>query len=128
MENRNFACMVAAAFLGISLTAGATNAFAGPRDVVVEGTRIDPEFQRKVFYGDLNLADRPGQKVLKARIYRTADNLCFDLNGPFAADCTTYAVRSTDAQVAQAIDRAKRQLAGLSVGPPIAIAMVIGVQ
>lgn len=128
MDNRKFACMAAAAFLGITLTAGATNAFAGPRDVVVEGKRIDPELQRTVSYRDLNLAERPGQKTLKGRIHRTASSLCFDLNGPFAGDCAWNAVRSTDDQVAQAIDRAKRQVAGLSVGPPIAIAMVIGVQ
>ena len=41
---------------------------------------------------------------------------------------TAGAIRSTANQVAQAIDRAKRQLAGLSVGPPVAIEMVIGVQ
>ncbi len=128
MDNRKFACMAAAAFLGVSLTAGATNAFAGPREVVVEGTRIDPKLQRTVSYRDLNLAERPGQKILKARIYRTADSLCFDLNGPYSQDCAWSAVRSTDAQVAQAIDRAKRQLAGLSVGPPVAIAMVLGAQ
>jgi len=128
MDNRKFACIAAAAFLGVTLTAGATNAFAGPRDVVVEGKRIDPDLQRMVFYHDLNLAERPGQKTLKGRIHRTASGLCFDLNGPYAAGCTTNAVRSTNNQVAQAIDRAKRQLAGLSVGPPVAIAMVIGVQ
>ncbi len=128
MDNRKLACMAAAGFLGVTLTAGATNAFAGPRDVLVQGTRIDPELQRKVSYSDLNLAERPGQKALKGRIHRTASSLCFDLNGPFASECTWSAVRSTDDQVAQVIERAKRQLAGLSVGPPIAIAMVIGVQ
>ncbi len=129
MDNRKFACMAAAAFLGVTLTAGATNALAGPRDIVVKGERIDPELQRKVFYHDLNLAERPGQKSLKSRIYRTASGLCFDLNGSYDHEtCTRGAVRSTDGQVAQAIDRAKRQMAGLSVGPPIAIAMVIGVQ
>lgn len=128
MDNRKFACMAAAAFLGVTLTAGATNALAGPRDVVVEGQRIDPKLQRKVFYHDLNIAERAGQKMLKARIYRTADSLCFDLNGPFADPCTADAVRSTDTQVADAIYRAERRMAGLSVGPPVAIAMVIGVQ
>jgi UrcA family protein len=128
MDNRNLACMVAAAFLGITLTAGATAALAGPRDVVVEGERVDPQLQRTVSYRDLNLAERPGQKVLKGRILRTASDLCLDLNGIYSSDCTWSAVRSTDAQVAQAIDRAKRQLAGLPVGPQIAISMVIGVR
>ena len=128
MDNRKFACMAAAAFLGVTLTAGVTNGLAAPRDIVVKGQRIDPQLQREVSYKDLNLAERPGQKVLKGRIYRTANSLCFDLNGSTSNDCTWFAVRSTDDQVAQAIDRAKRQMAGLSVGPPIAIAMVIGVQ
>ena len=128
MDNRKLACMAAAGLLGVVLTAGATNAIAGPRDVVVEGKRIDPDLQRKVFYHDLNLAERLGQKTLKGRIHRTASILCFDLNEQYSMDCTRGAVRSTDDQVAQAIDRAQRQMAGLSVGPPIAIAMVIGVQ
>ncbi len=128
MDNRKFVCVAAAAFLGVTLTAGATNALAGPRDIVVKGQRIDPELQREVSYHDLNLAERPGQKALKGRIYRTANSLCFDLNGPYSHGCTWSAVRSTDDQVAQAIDRAKRQMAGLSVGPPIAISMVLGVQ
>ena len=120
--------MAAAAFLGVTLVAGATNAIAAPRDIVVKGERVDPELQRKVFYNDLNLAERTGQKMLKARIYTTANDLCYDLNGPFAEPCATDAVRSTHGQVAEAIYRAKRQMAGLSVGPPVAIAMVIGVQ
>ncbi len=129
MDNRKLACMVAAGFLGVTLTAGATNAFAGPRDVLVQGARIDPELQRTVSYRDLNLAERFGQKTLKHRIWRTAGGLCFDLNGSaFEGTCTMDAVHSTDDQVAQAIDRAKRQMAGLAVGPAIAISMVIGVQ
>lgn len=128
MDNRKLACMVAAGFLGVTLTAGATHAFAGPRDVVVQGERIDPELQRTVSYGDLNLAERFGQKTLKGRIYRTASSLCSDLNPSYDGGCFRVAVRSTDDQVVQAIDRAKRQLAGLSVGPVIAISMVIGVQ
>ena len=109
-------------------TAGAINSFAGPRDIVVKDERIDPELQRMVYYRDLNLAERPGQKTRRVRIYRTATSLCLDLNGQYFHGCTSFAARSTDNQVAQAIDRAKRQLAGLSVGPPVAIAMVIGVQ
>ena len=120
--------MAAAAFLGVTLVAGATNAIAAPRDIVVKGERVDPKLQRNVFYHDLNLAERTGQKMLKGRIYTTASSLCYDLNGPWADSCTTYAVRSTHGQVAQAIDRAKRQMTGLSVGPPIAIAMVLGAQ
>ena len=129
MDNRKLACMVAAGFLGVTLTAGATHAFAGPRDIVVQGGRIDPKLQRTVSYRDLNLAERPGQKTLKHRIYRTASGLCFDLNGSYSHEqCTRGAVQSTNDQVAQVIDRAQRQMAGLAVGPAIAISMVIGVQ
>ena len=129
MDNRKLACLVAVGFLGVTLSAGATNAFAGPRDVFVQGTRIDPALQRKVSYGDLNLAERPGQKTLKHRIHRTASGLCVDLVVSYYHEaCTRGAMRSTDHQVAQAIDRAQRQMAGLAVGPPIAISMVIGVQ
>lgn len=128
MDNRILACMATAGFLCVTLTAGATNAFAGPRDVLVQGTRIDAELQRTVSYRDLNLAERVGQKTLKGRIYRTASNLCSDLNPSFDGGCTGNAVRSTDDQVEQAIYRAKRQMAGLSVGPAIAISMVIGVR
>lgn len=129
MDNRKLACMVAAGFLGVTLTAGATHALGAPRDVVVQGTRIDPELQRTVSYRDLNLAERPGQKTLRHRIYRTASGLCFDLNGTlFEGACTSDAVHSTDGQVALAIDRAKRQMAGLPVGPEIAISIVVGVQ
>ena len=128
MDSRKIACMVAASFLGTTLTAGASDALAGPRDVLVQGSRIDPELQRTVSYSDLNLAERFGQKALKARIYRTASSLCSDLNPSFDGGCTLNAVRSTDDQVEQAVDRAKRQMAGLSVGPAIAISMVIGIQ
>jgi len=129
MDKRKLACTVAAGFLGLTLTAGATHALGAPRDVVVQGARIDPELQRTVSYRDLNLAERGGQKTLKHRIYRTARELCFDLNGSiFVGACTDDAVHSTDDQVALAIDRAKNQMAGLAVGPEIAISIVLGVQ
>ena len=128
MNNRKLACIVAGGFLGVTLTASATHAIAGGRDVVVEGTRIQPEYQRVVSYADLNIAERAGQKVLKGRIYRTASSLCFELNGLYDGDCTSKAVHSTDDQVAEAINRAQRQMAGLVVQPDFAISMVIGVR
>ena len=128
MENRKFACLVAASLLSVTLTASATSAFAGPPEILVEAP-IKPELQRTVSYRDLNLAERYGQKTLVHRIYRTASNLCSDLNGSYGSRvCTRNAVDSTDDQVAQAIDRAKRQMAGLAVGPAVAISMVIGVR
>jgi UrcA family protein len=110
------------------LVGAATQAASAPRpDVVVKGHSIDPELQRTVYYGDLNLASRPAQKTLKSRISGTASDLCWDLNGNYdAAECTYGAIRSTDDQVAAAIARAERQMAGLPVGPAVAISMVLG--
>ena len=128
MKNRKFACLVAACFLSVTLTASATGAFAKPPEILVKAP-IDPELQRTVSYRDLNLAERSDQKTLNHRIYRTASNLCFDLNGSDVSRvCTRDAVNSTDDQVAQAIDRAERQLAGLAVGPAVAVSMVIGIK
>lgn len=125
---RNIACVAAAAFVGLGLTAAATQALAqSPQaPVVVEGKRIDPELQRKVSYADLNLAIPQDERRLKGRIWRTASGLCFALNGLYESGrCTRFAVASTDDQVEAAVDRAKRKMAGLPVGPAIAIAMVI---
>lgn len=129
MDTPKFAFLVASGFLSLTITVMATSAFAGPRDVVIKGTRIDPALQRTVSYRDLNLAKRTDQKSLSYRIYDTASGLCLDLNGAdFDGSCTRNAVHSTDDQVAQAIDRAQRQMAGLAVGPAVAISMVIGVR
>ena len=129
MESRKFACLTAAIAMGLSLVgiAGASAAVGPLQDVVVKGERIDPELQRRVSYADLNLAFRPGQKILASRIRSTASDLCWELNGFYEHGiCTFAAVRSTDEQVAAAIERAKRQMAGLPVGPAVAISMVIG--
>ena len=128
MESRKVACLIAAGFLGFGLVSAATQAGAAPQpDVTVKGKSIDPETQRTVYYGDLNLAFRSDQKVLDRRIWRTASSLCFDLNGFHgSAGCARDAVDSTDDQVAAAIDRAKRRMAGLPAGPAVAISMVIG--
>ena len=127
METRKTACIAAAAFVGLGLVSAATSAGAKPREVVVSAKRIDPELQRRVSYSDLNLAFRSDQRTFSSRIRHTADELCFDLNGnENNFRCTKDAVRSTDDQVAAAIDRAKRRMAGLPVGPAVAISMVIG--
>lgn len=126
MASHKLACMLAAALVSVTLVGTATTAAAKPRDVVVVGEKNDPELQRKVSYADLNLAVKPARKVLANRISATAWDLCFDLNGPVSMDsCTTGAIRSTDGQVAAAIERAERQMAGLPVGPAVAISMTI---
>ena len=127
MESRKTACMIAAGFIGLGLVGAATSATSAPRPITVEGERIDPRTQRTVSYRDLNLAFRPDQKVLNGRIWSTASNLCFDLNGfDGRIECTRDAVNSTDEQVAAAIERAQLKLAGKPVGPAVAITMVIG--
>lgn len=128
MNSRKTACLLTAIAMGVSLI-GIAGASAAPPlpNVVVEGERIDPALQRRISYHDLNLASAPDQRTLKRRIFHTASGLCWDLNGTYGVDqCTDLAIRSTDGQVVQAIARAKRQMAGLPVGPAVAISMVIG--
>jgi UrcA family protein len=126
MDSRKITCITAAGFVGLGLVSAATSAAAKPRDVVVTAQRTDPELQRKVSYRDLNMAFSSDQKILNSRIRHVADDLCFDLNGVDDYRCTKRAVRSTDDQVAAVIDRAQRQLAGLPVGPAVAISIVVG--
>jgi UrcA family protein len=127
MENRKIACLFAAGFIGVSLTAAATDVQAkSPRTIVVQG--VDPELQRRVSYTDLNLAKKSGQRALRVRISYTASDLCHDINGFDDGTCYNFAVDSTRDQVKAAIARAERQMAGLAVGPPIAISMVIAVR
>ena len=127
MDTRKLACLFAAGIVGFGLVSTAGSAFAKPNAVVVLARPIDPALQRMVVYDDLNLALSPDQSVLDQRIWRTARRLCFDLNGHYHfRTCTTRAIHSTDDQVAAATDRAQRKMAGLSVGPAVAISMVIG--
>jgi len=127
MDKRDFASIVAAVVLSTGLIGIATSAAAGPREATVIG-KVDPSLQRTVSYADLNLAYRFDQKVLKTRIAKTADSLCLSINGFNDWDCSSFAVRSTDAQVARAIDRAEQRMAGLPVGPAVAISMSLSAQ
>ena len=127
MDSRNIACGVAAVFIGAALAASSTHALADQREPVVVSAPKAPELQRRVSYADLNLAAAPAQRVLRHRIFQTSGDLCFDLNGDFQFDtCRDGAIRSTDGQVAAAIDRARRQMAGLPVGPAVTIAVAVG--
>lgn len=129
MEGRKIACLCAAVFIGLGLTAAAANAQPPVGDVVVEGKRFDPETQRVVRYGDLNLAFRQDQKVLFRRISTTARGLCHDLGYRGFEEnwiCKNDAIHSTDDQVSAAIERAKQKMAGRAVGPQVAITIAIG--
>ena len=127
MNTRNIACIAAAIFIGGSLTAGASNAFAAsPSEVLVQTKRFDPLLQRRVSYADLDLAVRPDRTILRQRITRTARELCIDLNADGdISECRTSAVDSTRGQFAVAVARAERMMAGLPVGPAVSISMVI---
>jgi len=128
MHTRKVASIAAVGFIGAGLAVSPTSLFAQPPgNVVVEGKRIvDPSLQRRVSYADLNLAYPAGQNVLRGRISRTAGDICFDNNSGDLSECRDYAIRSTHGQFAAAVDRAQRQMAGLPVGPAVAISMVIG--
>lgn len=127
MQKRTIPCLIAASFLGVTLTFGASHALAAepPLDVVIEAKKFDPDTQRTVTYKDLNLTVRADRRALNGRIFRTARELCTAMNGWESSDCTNFAVRSTDDQVQAAIDRAYRKLAGLPVGPAVRISMAI---
>ena len=127
MNTRNIACMTAAVFVGGGLTVSATHAFAAsPTSIVVAAKPIDPALQRRIAFADLNLAVRPDQTVLKRRIWRTAGELCLDLNGYLNdSQCRRFAFNSTRGQFAAAVARAKRKVAGLPIGPAVNISMVI---
>jgi UrcA family protein len=130
MNGRGMACTVAAGFIVVLLTTAATDASAkgrGPRTVVVEGPApVDPALQRKVAYGDLNLAFRPQRQIFRARISRAAIDVCGAINEmqDDADQCYDLAIHSTDKQVLQAIGRAKQRMAGIAVGPDTLITMV----
>jgi UrcA family protein len=126
MNTHKIVCMAAAGFVGTLFTLAAA-APAESQPLVVEGKRWDPALQRLVYYRDLNLTRIADQKVLKARIRYTARDLCSELNEwSDQLPCRNDAVLGTRAQVAAAIERAEQQMAGLPVGPAVAISMVIG--
>jgi UrcA family protein len=128
MNTQKFACLCAAGFFGLGITLAATGVNAKPRSGDVTVTATDPALQRRVSYADLNLAMRPDQKVLRRRISYTAGDLCLEINGWDDGSCRSFAISSTREQVTRAIARAEQKMAGVAVGPPIAISMVIGVR
>ena len=126
MNGRNVACLFASGLVGSLLFAATATAAPGQRPVVIEAPRVDPALQRRVTYGDLNLAFSKDQKVLRRRISQTADGLCYELNGiDGSRECYTFAIRSTKDQVQAAIVRAEMRMAGRATGPDVAIAMAL---
>jgi len=125
MDSRKLACIFAAG-IGLNLVSAATSASANPGDLLVVGDRREAEIQRTVPYTDLNLALASDQKILGRRIAEAAWDVCSDFHGQIEmfGSCPNDAIRGTDDQVAAAIGRAQRQIAGLPVGPAVAIAIV----
>lgn len=81
--------------------------------VVVHGQLIDPELQRRVPYGDLNLASKPGQQRLMWRVDAAVDDLCDASvdNRPLSMEmqsraCSKFAWASAKPQIRTAIDLA----------------------
>ena len=128
MFTRKASCLLGAGLVGLCLTAASAGANAKPRMGEVTVTATDPALQRKVSYADLNLAVKSGRRALHYRISYTARDLCLDINGWDDGTCQKFAINSTVDQVKLAIARAERQMAGLAVGPPIAISMVIAIR
>ena len=115
MDVRRISCMAAATFVGSLLIISATSPAHSQPPLVVQGHHyIDPETQRVVNYGDLDLANAPGQNRLVRRVAYAVNNLCdgdrswstlrvnVDRRG-----CSTAAWGSANPQIAAAIERAK---------------------
>jgi UrcA family protein len=132
MFTRKVATMAAAGFIGALLVAAAVQPAEakGRGNVTITAQPFDPATQRRVDYADLNIAERAGQKALRVRIFRAASDLCgptlgYDDIDALQQTCVSGALGSTRGQVRAAIQRAKMQLAGLPVGPAVAISMSI---
>lgn len=116
MESRTLPCIAAAVFVGSMLVLGATGVAHAQAPVIVQGKlHIDPETQRVVPYGDLNLADSNAQKVLVRRVGYAVDDLCdahpfehrdFERWGQIRY-CRTAAWNSANPQIAAAIQQAQ---------------------
>ena len=98
---------------GIILGLGSVSAAAAqPPSVVVQGQRIiDPELQRVVYYGDLDLANQPGRDRLMRRVDHTINSLCDNrLSSPIwltpDRDCVKAAWSSATPQIDSALSHA----------------------
>lgn len=112
MQVRKLMCMGAATFVGSMLIISLATPAHSRSPLVVEG-RIDPETQRVVRYGDLNLTNPDGQKRLIRRVSFAINDLC-QINQfppaytmPNGRECTTAAWNSANPQISMAFDRAR---------------------
>jgi len=112
MEARKFTCMAAATFVGSLLILTTVAPAHSQPPVVVHGHQyFDPEIQRRVPYGDLNLADVSGQKHLIRRVGFAVRDLCgVYMTGradPVDRECTAFAWASANPQITTAFDQAR---------------------
>jgi len=126
METQKIIC--AGAALVSSIFVISATAYAEPQaPLVVQGHPIDPDLQREVPYGDLNLALVPGQKTLHRRVAFAVRDICRDQayavsNLEYDVQeriCSEAAWDSANPQIREAIERA--QLGGTLTTAAIAV-------
>jgi UrcA family protein len=115
---------------------GGSSVLASPasakKPVVVTKSLEEIAPTRRVPYGDLNLATRPGVKALYRRVGFAVNSVCEESLGPaagFYADtsCHSFAWRGARPQIRRAIDRARTMAASGSIGTATAtIAITAG--
>jgi len=112
MDTRKITCMAAATVVGSLLILSTVGPAHAQPPVIVEGHHYyDPEIQRVAPYGDLNLAERVGQKRLIRRVGYAVDDLCggYLLGSPYYGDreCSRAAWDSANPQIAAAFEQAR---------------------
>jgi UrcA family protein len=127
MARPKLAFMVAATFIGSIMASSATAPALGQPPVVVKGhTFYDPENQRVVWYGDLNLASVSEQQKLLHRVRYAVNDLC-DRDPTWIKDidrpCSKAAWDTANPQIASVVQMAR---AGGNVSTAAAISIVAG--
>jgi UrcA family protein len=88
---------------------------AAQEPTVVTGER-QPAYQERISYADLDLRGWSAQQTLKGRVYRAADRVCSQANGPFSINeiglgsslnCADSTYKATRPQIKAAINQAK---------------------
>jgi UrcA family protein len=112
VQTRKITCMAAATFVGSLLILSTVAPAHAQPPVIVEGHHYyDPENQRVVPYGDLNLAVSAGQQGLIRRVKYAVEDLCDTrhtrgLMQLIDSECSTSAWNSANPQITAAFNRA----------------------
>jgi UrcA family protein len=127
---RTLSLCAAFAITGVGLVALASPAFSKDQPVIVQGPSPDVVTKR-VSYADLNLASRPGERMLYRRVGSAVVWVC---NKALPAgsmmyehqDCTKVAWRGASPQIKQAVSRAQEIAAtGQSSIAAVAITLTV---